>query len=114
MIEVCLNTVALALVAAACILHLNANEHSHCEKLGFAVLFAGCWASIFEWWLPQVEIHAETVISIGLALIAISTQRHRLHRFMESTLGWGQRQGLHHEYVGPERRQPDPPPPFLK
>lgn len=113
MIEVCLNTLALVLVAAACILHLNANEHTHCEKIGFAVLFAGCSGSIFEWWLPQVEIHAETVISIGLALIAISTQRQRLRRFLETAFGWGQRQSVQN-YAGPERRQPDPPPPFLK
>lgn len=78
MIEAIVCTVCMGVVAGACVLHLNSlgMEHGHCEKWGFAVTAGGAIGSAAEWWLPRgALIHADTLLAIGLALVALSSVR---------------------------------------
>jgi hypothetical protein len=80
MIEALINTVCLLIVAWACAVHLNNLKpaHAHCEKWGYALTLAGALGSAAEWWLPAETWHAETILAIGLALIALSSTRERV------------------------------------
>lgn len=73
--EAVVSTIALALVAIACLAHLKAmGRAAHlCERIGFSVTFGGALCSAAEWWWPALDAyHGDLAFVIGCGLIAVS------------------------------------------
>lgn len=91
MIEAIIASLCLLVVVLACVERINAfsTGDSHCERLGFVILLAGCVASIAEWWLSHTgwNWHAETVVAVGMSLIALSVLRPRLRAWLAKVTG---------------------------
>jgi hypothetical protein len=50
------------------------------EVMGLAALLAGCAGSIGEWFLPNAEFHAETIVLCGAAMFALGSRAARSAR----------------------------------
>lgn len=73
--EAVICTLALTLVAGACLARVKAMGRNAriCERLGYAVTFGGSIGSALEWWWPRVEVmHGDTVFAVGCGVIAFS------------------------------------------
>lgn len=68
-------TIALVLVAGACLAHLKSmGRGAHlCERLGFSITFGGAVGSAAEWWWPSLEAyHGDVMFVVGCGVIAFS------------------------------------------
>jgi hypothetical protein len=96
MIEQILSIVASAVIFVTVCLRLNilkADSHkvtpwSVLEVIGLATLLGGCAGSIGEWFLPNAEFHAETIVLAGAAVFAIGISRGALCQVMARLQGW--------------------------
>jgi hypothetical protein len=98
MIETCLSIVAAAVVFLAAVLRLNmlkAARHSVTvwrvlEVLGLAGLMGGTMGVIGEWFLPQADFHAETIVITSLAVFCVGISRgpHQLCQVVARLQGW--------------------------
>lgn len=74
-VEAIVSTVALMLVALACLAHIKemGPRARVCERLGYSVTFGGSIGSALEWWWPWLDAyHADTVFVVGCGLVAFS------------------------------------------
>lgn len=97
-------TVALTLVAGACLARVKMmGRGAHlCERLGYGITFGGALGSALEWWWPNVEAwHGDTVFAVGCGVIAWSVILRHFNRRRALALGaWDGRE---------RRRQPRDP-----
>lgn len=85
-----ISSAALVVLIAAAAVHLNTmtRQTAHCERFGFVLLFAGALTSVCEWWWPGVEdFYGETMLHVGLALIAVSMVRPQLREWRARMTG---------------------------
>lgn len=78
MTEAAFNIACMTIVALACFERIRTlgESHGHCEKWGYLILMGGCAGTIVEWWKPRGwDIGAESVVALGMALIALSILR---------------------------------------
>ena len=96
MIEQLLSIIACAILFATVCLRLNAMSADRqsvtrwrvLEVVGLAMLLGGCAGSIGEWFLPNAEFHAETIVNCGAALFAIGISRGALCQVAARLQGW--------------------------
>jgi hypothetical protein len=96
MIEQTVAILACVVVFLAAVMRLNvlkASRHSMTwwrvlEVLGLAGLMGGCAGSIGEWFLPNAEFHAETIILVSVALVAIGISQGQLCQVVARLQGW--------------------------
>lgn len=96
MIEQLLSIAAAAVVFVTVALRLNIlkverhtlNRWLVLEVLGLATLLGGCAGSIGEWFLPNAEFHAETIVLFGAAMFALGISRGALCQLVARLHGW--------------------------
>jgi hypothetical protein len=96
MIEQPLSILAAAVIFVTVCLRLNVLKATPrtvtpwtvLEVLGLATLLGGCAGSIGEWFLPNAEFHAETIVLAGAALFAIGISRGALCQVVARLHGW--------------------------
>jgi hypothetical protein len=96
MMEQILSIAASAVIFAAVCLRLNVlkierqrvTPWSVMEVVGLATLLGGCAGSMGEWFLPNAEFHAETIVLAGAALFAIAVSRGALCQVVARLQGW--------------------------
>lgn len=74
-LEPIVSTVALALVALACLAHIKEmGERAHlCERIAYSVTFGGAIGSAAEWWWPRLDsLYGDMLFIVGCGLIAFS------------------------------------------
>lgn len=94
MIEQILAIAAAATVFVTVCLRLNVLKATHVtawsvlEVVGLATLLGGCAGSVGEWFLPNAEFHAETIVLCGAALFAVGISRGALCQVVARLQGW--------------------------
>lgn len=96
MIEQVLSILAAAVVFTTACLRLNVlkaerrtmNPWSLSEVFGLIALLCGCAGSVGEWFLPNAEFHAETIVLVGAALFALGVSRGALCQLVARLQGW--------------------------
>lgn len=89
MIEAWVNAIAFAIVAWFALAHIKAMaKPTDCESLGFAILFGAAIGSALEWFWPDEfrPFHVDTLLSVGLALVAIALRRREIRRALGFTV----------------------------
>jgi hypothetical protein len=78
------DTFFLAVLAAACVLHINESRHVWCLRLGYALVIGGAAASALEWWWPTASsTHwGEITLHAGLAGVAAGLTREQVRALL--------------------------------
>lgn len=85
-----LSTAALAIVAAACLVHLKAMPRGvpWCSRLGFSLVFSGSIGAACEFYWPALEHYfSDQVLYCGMALVALSVLRGDLRQLLARVNG---------------------------
>jgi len=96
MIEMLLSIAASVVIFVAAVFRLNLLKCSRLtlslaallEVLGLAGLMGGCAGAIGEWFLPNADFHAETIIVASVAMICVGISRGRLCQIAARLYGW--------------------------
>lgn len=94
MIEQAINIVAAAVIFAAALLRLNilhaakADFWRTVEVVGLTTLMAGCAGTVGEWFLPNEDFRAETVVLVGAAIFAVGVTHAKLCELVARLQGW--------------------------
>lgn len=86
------NTVALLIVCAAMLIHINQHmspDTPGCERWGFVLTAAGTFGHAFGYWFQTSGyLWIETIMHIGLALTAIALVRGDLRDMLAKARRW--------------------------
>jgi hypothetical protein len=96
MIEQLVNITAAAVVFALVVIRLNSlhaameriNAWRAAEVIGLAILMAGCAGVIGEWFLPNADFYAETIVMVGISLAGIGMSRGDIRQFAVKLQNW--------------------------
>ncbi|MCA3000318.1 MAG: hypothetical protein ING75_17150 [Rhodocyclaceae bacterium] len=92
MIENIINTIALLVLCLAVLLYINQHMDRHtagCERWGFVLTAAGAFGHACAYWWPwDGGDEVETIMHIGLALVAIAMVRGDLRAMIARAQSW--------------------------
>jgi hypothetical protein len=92
MIEQILNTAALLILCLCVLLYINEHMDRHtagCERWGFILTAAGAFGHACSYWWPWDGADGvETIMHVGLALVAIAMVRGDLREMLNRAQSW--------------------------
>ncbi|MFN8696304.1 MAG: hypothetical protein ACK50D_13265 [Burkholderiales bacterium] len=91
MIESIVNTICLLVLCACCTLYINNMSVTTpgCERWGFVLTAAGAFGHALGYWWPWGGANeVETILHIGIALIAVALMRGELRALLMRAAAW--------------------------